>query len=208
MNNINPGNNVSHSGKPNPYTSYANSKLVKPDPVQGGEPGPDEPYYGVGFGRAVRRFWGKAFVWRGRASRGEYWWAALFCFLALFACDTAATAADVALFHVAGDGDGPIGSWTDLIVNLTLIVPLLAVSVRRLHDSNLSGWWVLLPAVFQIGYIAAMAVAMFAGGAAGTVMGLLTTALLVVAYLLSEVVLFILPPDPRGTRFDGPRAHR
>ena len=31
-----------------------------------------------------------------------------------------------------------------LVVGLALIIPSLAVAVRRLHDTNRSGWWVLI----------------------------------------------------------------
>lgn len=196
--------NINQSG-PNPYVAY---RPAKPGLAQGGEPPLSDPYYGIGFGKAVSRFWRKAFVYRGRASRGEYWWSELFCLIVLFVCNAAASAADVSLLHVAGDEEGPIASWTSLICLVALIIPQLAVSVRRLHDANLRGWWVLLPLAFQIGYVASIGVAMLSGSSTGAAVGLLTTVLLVVAYLLSEIVLFILPPNPRGTRFDGPRTDR
>jgi uncharacterized membrane protein YhaH (DUF805 family) len=46
-------------------------------------------------------------------------------------------------------------SIAQLIVNLGLLIPTLAVSVRRLHDTDRSGWWLLAPLaglpVFLIG---------------------------------------------------------
>ena len=188
---------------PNPYVTR---RPAKPVLAQGGEPPLDAPYYGIGFGDAVGRFWRKAFVYRGRASRGEYWWSELFCFIILSVCAAAATTADSMLLHVSGDEEGPISTWASLICLVMLIVPQLSVSVRRLHDANLRGWWVLLPLIFQIGYVASIGVAMLSGSTTGAAVGVLTTVLLVAAYLLSEIVLFILPPNPCGVRFDAPHA--
>lgn len=42
---------------------------------------------------------------------------------------------------------------TDLLVNLLLFWPTLAVSVKRWHDRNKSGWWVLIALVPFVGWI-------------------------------------------------------
>jgi uncharacterized membrane protein YhaH (DUF805 family) len=70
----------------------------------------------------------------GRAARSEYWYWTLFTFLA----SIAAMLIDYSLF-----------SWLDLspihfLVSLGLFLPGLAVSVRRLHDLDAVGWWILL----------------------------------------------------------------
>ena len=77
----------------------------------------------------------------GRARRSEYWWFALIGFGAivvmffLVAVLTAANEAVAALFVI------PVLSW------IALIIPALAAAVRRLHDSNKSGWWLLIQLV-------------------------------------------------------------
>ncbi|OJX65003.1 MAG: hypothetical protein BGO95_01495 [Micrococcales bacterium 73-13] len=71
----------------------------------------DQPLYGATFGQAVSRFWSKYATFDGRASRSEYWFAFLF-FMLLF--------------------------WVPLL-NLAMIIPMIAVAVRRLHDTNRSG---------------------------------------------------------------------
>lgn len=38
-----------------------------------------------------------------------------------------------------------------LLYTLTVLVPLFAISIRRLHDTNRSGWWLLLGLVPVIG---------------------------------------------------------
>jgi uncharacterized membrane protein YhaH (DUF805 family) len=71
----------------------------------------------------------------GRARRSEYWW-----FVAFTAVVT--TVASVADARV----DTPFGS-TGLVqglATLALLLPSLAVSVRRLHDVGQSGWSLLL----------------------------------------------------------------
>jgi uncharacterized membrane protein YhaH (DUF805 family) len=48
---------------------------------------------------------------------------------------------------------GSAGSLVSLIVSLGLILPGLAVEVRRLHDIDKSGWWVLISVVPLVGII-------------------------------------------------------
>ena len=67
----------------------------------------------------------------GRARRKEYWMFILFDFI--FAI--AAAVLDEIL------GSEPVIS---IVYGLVLILPTLAVTVRRLHDTNRSGWWILL----------------------------------------------------------------
>jgi uncharacterized membrane protein YhaH (DUF805 family) len=74
----------------------------------------------------------------GRASRSEYWYWSLFELLV--AVITAV--ADDLLFPDIHWGllGGPFGAATGLL----LFLPGLAVSIRRLHDIDRSGYWVLI----------------------------------------------------------------
>ncbi|MGI8931559.1 MAG: DUF805 domain-containing protein [Sphingomicrobium sp.] len=81
----------------------------------------------------------------GRAPRAEYWW-----FYLLF----------VVLYVVAMILDSIIGSSVAgpygvafFAVILALFVPSLAAGVRRLHDTDRSGWWYLIILVPLIGAI-------------------------------------------------------
>jgi uncharacterized membrane protein YhaH (DUF805 family) len=66
----------------------------------------------------------------GRARRSEYWWFVLAYFIA---------------YVVAALIDQMTGvPVLTLVLVLGLLVPTLAVSVRRLHDTDRSGWWLLL----------------------------------------------------------------
>jgi uncharacterized membrane protein YhaH (DUF805 family) len=82
----------------------------------------------------------------GRAPRAEYWW----FFLAVVIAEIVAMVVD----SVLGTG-GVIASygWMWTFVALACVVPNLAVSARRLHDTNRSGWWLLIAFVPIVGII-------------------------------------------------------
>jgi len=73
----------------------------------------------------------------GRASRSEYWW----FFLAIYIASIPVGMIDGILF--GWDLDDPM--WLSLAFNLAIMLPSLAVGVRRIHDHGKSGWWILMP---------------------------------------------------------------
>lgn len=103
------------------------------------------------FGTALKAFWSNYRNFKGRARRSEYWFIQLF----LVATNLAAAVIDLALMDgdfdrfIANGGGGIVG----LIWILATIVPALAVLIRRLHDTNRSGWWALIGFVPLIGTI-------------------------------------------------------
>jgi uncharacterized membrane protein YhaH (DUF805 family) len=105
----------------------------------------------MSFGTALRAFWSNYRNFKGRARRSEYWFIQFF----LVATNLAAAAIDLALMDgdvdrfIANGGGGIVG----LIWIVATIVPALAVLVRRLHDTNRSGWWALIGFVPVIGTI-------------------------------------------------------
>jgi uncharacterized membrane protein YhaH (DUF805 family) len=72
----------------------------------------------------------------GRASRSEYWYFFLFCFLV----QIAAGIVDAAISGVTQTSV----TLFDPILRLALFIPSLAVEVRRLHDVDRTGWWLLM----------------------------------------------------------------
>jgi uncharacterized membrane protein YhaH (DUF805 family) len=91
------------------------------------------------FGEAIRSGFDNYVNFSGRASRSEFWWWVLFAILASI---------------VANIIDAIIGAPIfSLLVSLGLLLPGLAVSVRRLHDTNRSGWWILIGLIPIIGFI-------------------------------------------------------
>lgn len=108
----------------------------------------------MGFKEAVRTCMKEKYVtFSGRASRSEYWWFVLFYILTNIVL--------AASFFVFGGislmNTGEFSTLNGIVlviwavVILGFILPYLSVYVRRFHDRDLSGWWVL--AVFILGLI-------------------------------------------------------
>jgi uncharacterized membrane protein YhaH (DUF805 family) len=95
-------------------------------------------------------------VFRGRAGRPEYWYFTLIYFLAsivLVVLDA------IAGTFAAGSGVGLLSG----IFSVALALPVLAVTVRRLHDTGRSGWWLLIVLVPLIGAIVLVVFTLQAG---------------------------------------------
>ena len=79
-------------------------------------------------------------VFSGRARRKEYWMFALFnCIIAFV----------IGFIEGFGGSPGIVG----MLYSLAVLIPSIAVSVRRLHDTDRSGWWCLIALVPLIGTI-------------------------------------------------------
>ena len=101
---------------------------------------------------AVKTVLGKYAVFSGRASRSEYWWwllAMIILFTVLGIIDGALVAPLLGFEAFQPDAGQPVS----FLVSLGLLLPNLAVSVRRLHDTDRSGWWLLLGLIPVIGTI-------------------------------------------------------
>ena len=90
-------------------------------------------------------------TFRGRAPRSEYWWFWTFYILTEFVTMIVFgfigyLCGDVAGMMIAGY----IGAF---LSSLMLFLPMLSVFVRRLHDTNHSGWWYFIAFVPLIGSI-------------------------------------------------------
>ena len=112
----------------------------------------DQPHYDIGLVGAVTRFFQKYATFSGRASRSEYWFvvAAFGVFsVPLSILNVIAVSAGVTL-----DASGPLFSvvvGVGALVALAILVPHAALTVRRLHDANLSGFLYLLNLVPYLG---------------------------------------------------------
>ncbi|XOF33889.1 MAG: DUF805 domain-containing protein [Candidatus Electrothrix sp. YB6] len=87
----------------------------------------------------------KYVVFSGRARRKEYWYFALFNIIISIALGVI----DVFIGMSMETSVGLLGG----IYILAVFLPSLAVSVRRLHDTSRSGWWLLIGLVPLIGAI-------------------------------------------------------
>ena len=93
------------------------------------------------FSESIKTCLSKYIDFNGRASRSEYWWFVLLGFGLSFI---------------------PVIGW---ILRLVILLPSLAVQVRRLHDMDRSAWWLLLlvPPITIIGVIILLIMSIFPG---------------------------------------------
>lgn len=73
----------------------------------------------------------------GRASRPEYWWFTL----------------AYAIVNIILSLIPRVGTILSGILGLAVLIPSIGVAVRRLHDINKSGWWLLIALIPIVGYI-------------------------------------------------------
>ncbi len=85
------------------------------------------------FTKSISTCFSKYVTFSGRASRSEYWWWILFNWI-LSLCGG----------FIDGLVFGQNGIFT-ILVFFALFLPGLSVAVRRCHDTNHCGWWVLCP---------------------------------------------------------------
>ena len=95
----------------------------------------------MSFSESIQTCFNKYIDFNGRASRSEYWWFALLGFGLSFI---------------------PVIGW---ILRLVILLPSLAVQVRRLHDMDRSAWWLLLlvPPITIIGVFVLLIMSIFPG---------------------------------------------
>ncbi|RST85058.1 DUF805 domain-containing protein, partial [Aquibium carbonis] len=87
---------------------------------------------------------------RGRARRKEYWGFVLFFLVTMTVLALVALFIDAALGNL--DRDEPITlAILPGLFGLAMVLPSVAVTVRRIHDIGLSGWFVLLGLIPTIG---------------------------------------------------------
>jgi uncharacterized membrane protein YhaH (DUF805 family) len=97
------------------------------------------------FQTSVKTCFNKYADFTGRARRSELWWFALFAFV-------------LGLITMAIDA--AIGSWglINAIGSIAVLLPSIAVGVRRLHDRDMSGWFYLIVLIPVIGAIALLVI--------------------------------------------------
>src|SRR5947209_19588591 len=94
----------------------------------------------MSFPQAIKSGLSKYATFAGRAGRAEYWWFALFYLLVYVVAIVIDSILATPIIFTA-------------IAVLVLVLPGLAVGVRRLHDTDRSGWWYWISLVPLIGGI-------------------------------------------------------
>jgi uncharacterized membrane protein YhaH (DUF805 family) len=82
----------------------------------------------------------------GRSSRSEYWWWVLFSFLLALVASLV-----FGVFASFGRTAAAVVALAFVVAFVLLIVPSFTLSVRRLHDTDRSGWWLLVGLVPYLG---------------------------------------------------------
>lgn len=102
------------------------------------------------FATAVRHVLKNNFAnFQGRARRSEYWWFVLATLIFN-------VISQVLMGAVAATGSGVLMLLVAiplLIIALGLIIPSIAVAIRRMHDVGRSGWWLLIGFVPVLGFL-------------------------------------------------------
>ena len=86
--------------------------------------------------QSIKTCFKKFATFDGRASRSEYWWFQFFYFLVVIVA--------VILDAVLVGGNLEAAGALEIVSQLILLLPSLAVTARRLHDVGRSGWWMLV----------------------------------------------------------------
>ena len=98
----------------------------------------------MGFVESIKICFGKYAKFDGRASKSEFWYFFLFCFIFMF----------VGGFLLGLSGASQAGiDGAILFLLLPIFIPSIAVAARRLHDINQSGW---MQCIFIPGFFADM----------------------------------------------------
>ena len=97
----------------------------------------------MNFTESVKTCFSKYATFKGRAVRSEYWWFILFTVLVSIGFNILSIPESLTM----------IGTILGAVFSLATLIPSLAAGVRRLHDTNRSGWWMLLNFIPIIGWI-------------------------------------------------------
>lgn len=141
------------------YSSYPGGPYGSPQPGYGypynpPPTGPDGYLRGgpVGFSDAVTLAFQNGFNYQGRASRSAYWWYALATGIVYLVLD---------IIFIQAMGGGAASGLFYLVALAGLIVSI-PLAVRRLHDIDKSGWWLLI-AFVPFGGIVILVFSLMAG---------------------------------------------
>lgn len=108
----------------------------------------------MGFFDVVKNNFSKYATFSGRAPRSEFWWWTLFTFIG----GAVLGSVDIALFGHTVVTAGSASASTNFsplagIFSLAVLVPSISVAVRRLHDTDRSGWWWWIALIPVVGII-------------------------------------------------------
>ncbi|WP_288531179.1 DUF805 domain-containing protein [uncultured Secundilactobacillus sp.] len=102
---------------------------------------------------SYKNYWANFTNFSGTANRPEFWWPALVNYIL-------GVIVIMIVQAITGHPISDIYNWTDLsislvkyIVGILVFIANWSVTVRRLHDTDRSGWWILIQIIPIIGSI-------------------------------------------------------
>ena len=165
-----------------------------PASTAGGEP--------IGFGKAVKLFFKNYAKFKGRATRAEFWYVVLFNFLVSLVpgiLSGVATAIESETLLLIGSGISGLYA-------LATLIPGLALSVRRLHDTDHSGWLLLVYYLIYIIYVGLYVAGMPASNFELFGIISLVFSLVILVFAIYMLVLFLKGSGPDNKY--GPRYYK
>jgi uncharacterized membrane protein YhaH (DUF805 family) len=121
-----------------PYGAMPQGPYMQPG--YGMPAGPEGYLHGgpVEFGESFKLAYQNKFNYEGRASRSAYWWYALFALLVTIPVEI------VIVILLAATKATAIGIVLYLLYAIAALIVGLPLAVRRMHDTDRSGWWLLI----------------------------------------------------------------
>ncbi len=98
---------------------------------------------------ATKEMFSNYCVFSGRTSRANFWWAALGVFILSFIIGFIGGF----ILGLAGVEPTKASTIVSSVWGLATLLPILGIEVRRLHDINKSGWWILITLIPVVGSI-------------------------------------------------------
>ena len=137
-------------------------------------------------------------VFSGRARRKEYWFFVLFSAIVSIIL----TVLDVLLGTYNEETQAGVLS---SLYSLGVFIPSIAVTVRRLHDTDRSGWWILMPfaVIIVVGIVAAVLIPSISENTDEASKGIIILLLLVLAFaaFITMFVFMVLDSTPGTNRY-------
>ncbi|HEX8508610.1 MAG TPA: DUF805 domain-containing protein [Propionibacteriaceae bacterium] len=113
----------------------------------------DLPLRGASPSDAFVRFWRKYATFSGRASRSEYWWAVLISVVISTVIEVVALVMVDFDMQAWLDNDDSVTTFVSYAFALATFLPSIAITARRLHDTNRSGWLQLIALIPLVGWV-------------------------------------------------------
>jgi uncharacterized membrane protein YhaH (DUF805 family) len=100
------------------------------------------------FGNAIKLFFVRAFDFKGRSSRAEYWWLTLFYIVVLNLFVPFLIGIVIGIVKQNSPDSIVLANKANEILSILnfilFLIPLISLCTRRLHDVGRSGWWQLI----------------------------------------------------------------